>query len=158
MSEAFDITQIQNIIDIAIPHCSDIGVQVESLSNDSVVMKLPYDERFVGNPVTGVLHGGIVTTLIDTTSGMCIYAKLQKYIPIATLDLRIDYLKSAEPGKDVLAEATCYRLTRQIGFVRAVAYHDNPDDPIANSVSTFMLHSSASMPLDRVSTEEGGNS
>jgi len=151
MTNAFDINQIQNIIDVGIPHCSDIGVKVESLESDGVVMRLPYDTRFVGNPISGVLHGGIVTTLIDTASGMCIYARLQKYVPIATLDLRIDYLKSAEPGRDVMAKATCYKLTRQIAFVKAVAYHDSEDDPIANSVSTFMLHSTASKPLNTVS-------
>lgn len=155
MTNPFDINQIQNIIDVGIPHCSDIGVKVENLESDGVVMRLPYDTRFVGNPISGVLHGGIVTTLIDTASGMCIYARLQKYVPIATLDLRIDYLKSAEPGRDVMAKATCYKLTRQIAFVKAVAYHDSEDDPIANSVSTFMLNSTTIKPLNDVSTKGG---
>ena len=153
MANMFDISQIQNIVDIGIPHCADIGVKVEEISETDVVMRLPYDERFVGNPVSGVLHGGIITTLIDSASGMCIYVKMQKYVPIATLDLRIDYLKSAEPGRDVIARATCYRLTRQIAFVRAIAYHDDPDDPIANSVSTFMLKSTSSKPLNVASTD-----
>jgi uncharacterized protein (TIGR00369 family) len=148
MSVTFDVTQIQNIIDMGIPHCSDIGVKVDALDEEGVIMSLPYDERFVGNPVNGVLHGGIVTTLIDTASGMCIYVKMQKYVPIATLDLRIDYLKSAEPGRDVLAHAHCYRLSKQIAFVKAIAYHEDPKDPIANSVSTFMLHSTPTNPLD----------
>ncbi|OUR79911.1 hypothetical protein A9Q83_02910 [Alphaproteobacteria bacterium 46_93_T64] len=151
MSGVFDISQIQNIIDVGIPHCADIGVKVEEISEAGVVMSLPYDDRFVGNPVSGVLHGGIITTLIDSASGMCIYVKMQKYIPIATLDLRIDYLKSAVPGRDVFAKATCYRLSKQIAFVRAIAYHDDPEDPIANSVSTFMLKSTASKPLNEAS-------
>ncbi len=59
--------------------------------------------------------------------------------PIATLDLRIDYLRQAEAGREVLAHATCYKLTRNIGFTRAIAYHDREDDPIASAVGTFML-------------------
>ncbi len=153
MANMFDISQIQNIIDIGIPHCADIGVKVEEISETDVAMRLPYDKRFVGNPVSGVLHGGIITTLIDSASGMCIYVKMQKYIPIATLDLRIDYLKAAEPGRDVIARATCYKLSRQIAFVRAIAYHDDPDDPIANSVSTFMLKSTPTKPLNVASKE-----
>ena len=153
MSGAFDIEQIQNIIDVGIPHCADIGVKVEDMSETGVIMRLPYDKRFVGNPVSGVLHGGIVTTLIDSASGMCIYVKMQKYVPIATLDLRIDYLKAAEPGRDVLARAHCYRLSRQIAFVKAIAYHDDPEDPIANSVSTFMLKSTPGKPLNVASKE-----
>jgi len=155
MTDVFDINQIQNIIDVGVPHCSDIGIKVETLDKDGVTMRLPYDERFVGNPVSGILHGGIVTTLIDTASGMCIYVKMQTYVPIATLDLRIDYLKAAEPNKDVLARAYCYRLSKQIAFVKAVAYHEDPEDPIANSVSTFMLRSTPSKPLNVASDEMG---
>jgi len=155
MSVSFDITQIQNIIDTGIPHCSDIGLKIEKLEEDAVTMRLPYDTRFVGNPVTGVLHGGIITTLIDTASGMCVYARKKAYMPIATLDLRIDYLKAATPGEDVLTRAECYRLSKQIAFVRAVAYHEDINDPVANSVSTFMLHSTKSKPLNKIEEKEG---
>jgi uncharacterized protein (TIGR00369 family) len=154
MSDVFDITQIQNIINIGIPQCVDIGVSVKDMNDDGVTMYLPHDERFVGNPINGVLHGGLITTLIDTTSGMCVYARLQKYIPIATLDLRIDYLKPATPGEGLFAHAYCYRLTQQIAFVRSVAYHHDPDDPIANSVSTFMLQSSDTRPLNEVAADK----
>ena len=59
--------------------------------------------------------------------------------PIATLDLRIDYMKPATPGRDLMARAQCYKLTRNVAFVRGVAYHDDPEDPIATSTATFML-------------------
>jgi len=155
MSDGFDITQIQNIIDSGIPQCADLGVRVHDMTEDKVVMGLPYDAHHAGNPVNGVLHGGIITTLIDSASGMCIYAKLKKYIPIATLDLRIDYLKPATPGEKLYAEAYCYRLTKRIGFVRSVAYHADPEDPIASSVSTFMLQSTPTPPLNVVAAERG---
>jgi len=155
MSNAFDINQIQNIIDTGIPHCSEIGVKVHDMDTDGVTFSLPYDARFAGNPMNGILHGGIITTLIDTAAGMCIYTRLQKYLPIATLDLRIDYLKPATPGEDVFAYASCYKITKQIAFTRAIAYHTDPEDPIANSVGTFMLKSSETKPLDRVSGDGG---
>lgn len=155
MSDGFDITQIQNIIDTGIPQCADIGVQVHDMTEDMVTMGLAYDEKLAGNPVNGVLHGGVITTLIDSASGMCIYAKLKKYIPIATLDLRIDYLKPATPGEELRAQAYCYRLTKSIAFVRAVAYHTDPDDPVANSVSTFMLQSTPTPPLNVVAAQRG---
>ncbi|MDF2367251.1 PaaI family thioesterase [Sneathiella sp.] len=156
MSTEFDINQIQNIIDHGIPHCAEIGVKVHDMDADGVIFSLPYQERFAGNPVNGVLHGGIITTLIDTAAGMCIYAKIKQYVPIATLDLRIDYLKPATPGEDVFTRATCYKVTKQIAFVRAIAYHGDPEDPIANSVGTFMLKSTGSPPLNEVSGKKGG--
>ncbi len=99
MSDMFDINQIQTIIDKGIPHCAEIGVKIEKMGAEGVVFYLPYQERFAGNPVNGVLHGGIITTLIDSAMGMSIYARLEKYLPLATLDLRIDYLKPATRGR-----------------------------------------------------------
>ncbi|WP_334127751.1 PaaI family thioesterase [Sneathiella sp.] len=141
MTDIFDINQIQTIIDKGIPHSAEIGIKVAEMSPDGVTFYLPYQKRFAGNPVNGVLHGGIITTLIDSTMGMSIYARLEKYLPIATLDLRIDYLKPATPGEDVYTRAVCYKTTRQIAFVRAIAYHSDRHDPIANAVATFMLKS-----------------
>ncbi|MEH6403492.1 MAG: PaaI family thioesterase [Sneathiella sp.] len=158
MAEGFDISQIQGIIDVGIPQCGDIGVKVLELEDSGVTMSIPYNEKFSGNPVSGVLHGGIITTLIDSASGMCIYIKLKKYIPIATLDLRIDYLKPATPFEELRAYAECYRLTKQIAFVRAVAYHTDRNDPIANSVSTFMMQSTKTKPLNAQAKDTGGKS
>jgi len=57
----------------------------------------------------------------------------------ATLDLRIDYMKPARPHEDVFAYAECYKMTRQIAFVRGVAYQDSEDNPVANAAATFMF-------------------
>ena len=67
------------------------------------------------------------------------FAALTEFMPIATLDLRIDYLHAADPGRAVLCRARCYKLTRNVAFTRAVAYHDKEDDPIAAAAGTFML-------------------
>jgi acyl-coenzyme A thioesterase PaaI-like protein len=58
---------------------------------------------------------------------------------IATLDLRIDYMKPATPHREVRARAHCYKMTRHVAFVRGVAFHDDEADPIATSAGTFML-------------------
>ncbi len=155
MSTAFDINQIQNIIDHGVPHMAEIGVRVHDMNEDGVTFSMAYQERFAGNPVNGILHGGIITTLIDTAMGMSIYARLKQYMPIATLDFRIDYLKPATPGEDVFTWASCYKVTKQIAFVRGIAYHSDTNDPIANSVGTFMLKSSDSPPLNVAAKENG---
>jgi uncharacterized protein (TIGR00369 family) len=103
------------------------------------VMRLPYDARFIGNPETGVLHGGVITALMDATCGASVFFKLKATKPIATLDLRIDYLKPGTPGLDIFARAECFKTTNNVAFVRAMAFHDNPDDPIAAASGTFMI-------------------
>ena len=122
-----------------IPHNKALGMQLLELERGHAKFKLPYDAKLVGNPDTGVLHGGAITALLDACSGASVFAALTEWVPIATLDLRIDYLRAAEAGRDVTAHATCYKRTRDVAFTRAVAYHDDPDDPIASSVGTFML-------------------
>jgi len=122
-----------------IPQNVALGISPVEVRPAEALLQLPYDEKLVGNPDTGVIHGGVITTLLDVTSGTAVYAALDELVPIATLDLRIDYLRAADPGKTVLARATCYKKTRNVAFTRAVAYHaDDPSDPIAHAVGTFM--------------------
>lgn len=129
-----------------VPHNQALGIEVLSLVAGEVVYELPYDPKLIGNPDTGTLHGGAITALLDAASGASVFARLAERVPIATLDLRIDYLRPAEPGKSVFGKATCYKLTRNVAFTRAVAYHDDPDDVIAHAVGTFMLSTKQGRP------------
>lgn len=123
----------------SVPHNQALGLRMVAVEVGEAVAELPYDVKLVGNPETGTLHGGVITALLDATSGAAVFSALTKVVPIATLDLRIDYLRPAETGRAVLARATCYRTTRNVAFTRAVAYHDEGGEPIAHSVGTFML-------------------
>ncbi len=105
-----------------------------------MTLALPYDEKLIGNPQTGVLHGGAITAVLDAACGVAVFAKLVDLIPVATLDLRIDYLKPASPGKDVYARAECFKVTRSIAFVRCDAFHEGSEaDIVAVANGTFML-------------------
>ena len=123
-----------------VPHNKALGIETVELERATALLKLPYDEKLVGNPDTGTLHGGAITALLDASCGTAVFAALTEWAPIATLDLRIDYLRAADAGKDVMCRARCYKLTRNVAFTRAVAYHGTEDDPIASAVGTFMLH------------------
>ena len=122
------------------PQARALNLRLEEIESACALMRLPYDARLVGDPATGVIAGGAVTTLLDHTCGQAVWAALQDWAPIATLDLRIDYMRSAEPGLDVLARAHCYKLTRHIGFVRAVAYDRDAEDPVAAAQAAFALN------------------
>jgi uncharacterized protein (TIGR00369 family) len=122
-----------------VPHNRSLGLVLEELGDRAARFRLPYDLKLVGNPDTGVLHGGAITALLDGCSGAAVFATLPKMQPIATLDLRIDYLRPAEPGKDVVAIATCHHMSKNVAFVRATAFHDDEAHPIATSAGTFMI-------------------
>jgi uncharacterized protein (TIGR00369 family) len=123
----------------AVPHNRALGIRVAAMADAEARFELPYDVKLVGNPDTGVLHGGAITALLDAASGAAVFAALPQWSPIATLDLRIDYLRAAEVGEAVRCRATCYKVTRNVAFTRAVAYHDDEADPIASAAGTFML-------------------
>ena len=102
-------------------------------------LRLPYSDKLVGNPETGVVHGGVITAMLDQACGMAIGSALDTPSGMATLDLRIDYMKPATPREDILIESECLKVTREIAFARARAYHKTIDDPIAIATGTFML-------------------
>lgn len=131
-------------IKFGIPHLKALGVDAPVIEKGRVIMRLPWRADLVGNAETGVLHGGAITSLIDTAGGMAVMTMLKNRVAIATIDLRIDYLKPAKPREDLFAEAVCYRMTRHVAFIRATAYHADPEDAIAYSVGTFMVGSSES--------------
>lgn len=125
------------------PHTQALGVEHLGFEKDVAILKAPYRPELVGDPDTGVIAGGVVTTLLDHACGQAVFAALGQLTSIATLDLRIDYMRAAEPGKDVLCRAHCYKITRSVAFVRASAYDDSPDNPVATAQAAFMLNSSA---------------
>lgn len=124
-------------------HAGAVGFTFVALEDGGVVLKVPYKPELVGDPETGVLAGGVVTALLDHVSGQSVFAAHQDPGSIATLDLRIDYMRGAEPGKDLYARAHCYKVTRSVAFVRATAYETDPDDPVATAQAAFMLNANA---------------
>ncbi|MGY3623056.1 PaaI family thioesterase [Bradyrhizobium sp. USDA 10063] len=115
------------------------GLQLVRAAPGEAWSRLPYRPVFVGDTQTGVLHGGVVTAMLDESCGMAVQLALDGTRAIATLDLRIDYQKPATPGLDINAHSICYRVTRSIAFVRATAYQDSEDDPVATATACFMV-------------------
>ena len=128
-----------------IPHAAAIGMTLVSRREGICVVRVPYAEHLVGDPDTGVVHGGVITALLDNASGMAVRndGTPNEERSMATLDLRIDYMRPAQPREDLYAEAECYRMTSNVAFVRAIAYQGDRSDPIASSVATFMLGTSS---------------
>jgi uncharacterized protein (TIGR00369 family) len=142
-----------------IPHCRLLGMRLDEVGRGSGIMSLDYDEKLIGNPRTRVVHSGVITALLDTLCGLVVMTKVQEGTPLATLDLRIDYLRPATPGETVRATAECYKVTANVAFVRGAAFHVTPQDAIAHCTGTFMLGGvgfSAGAAVEQPSTRETG--
>jgi uncharacterized protein (TIGR00369 family) len=129
---------------LRIPHARAIGITLVRHDETGCVVRVPYAQHLVGDPDTGVVHGGVLTALLDNACGMAVRPAHsdQETVSMATLDLRIDYMGAAAPHQDILAHAVCYKRTRHIAFVRATAYQTTADEPIATCVASFMLGTS----------------
>ncbi len=122
----------------AIPHARECGMAVDALDASGARASMPFRQEWLGDTERGVYHTGVITTLVDTVSGVAAMAAAGRFETIATLDLRMDFLRPAAQGKDLHVHAACYRLTRSIAFVRASAWQDDEAVPVAVSQSTFM--------------------
>ena len=123
----------------AIPHASELGMVVQNVDEGVATIQMPYDERLIGDPETGVIHGGAVSALMDTCCGAAVMAHPSAPLGTATIDLRIDYMRPATPGQNITTTATCYHVTRSVAFVRAVATDDDLDRPVAAATGAFTI-------------------
>ncbi len=124
------------------PQARALGLECTRIVKGRVWGKAPYREELIGDSEKRVIAGGVLTTFLDQLSGAAAISAMEEPTTVATIDLRIDYMRPAERGRDVLAEAHCYKLGKSVAFVRAVAYEQTPDNPIAHASSAFMVNSS----------------
>lgn len=119
-------------------HGGRLGITYHDHGPDWAELALPYSPELVGDPERGVLASGPVITLMDMATSLAVWAKRGAFVPHVTLDLRVDYLRPAAPGRAVIGRGECYRLTRAISFIRGQAHDGDPADPIAHVAGTYM--------------------
>lgn len=89
-----------------------LGLQLEELTEQSITIRLPYNELF-NTSADGYIHGGIISTLIDVAGFFAVYRLLNH--PVPTVDLKIDFLRPAR-ASDLLATATLVKLGRTVSI------------------------------------------
>jgi len=119
-------------------HGAAIGITYHAHGEDWVELSLPYRTELVGMPATEILASGPIVSLMDMATSLAVWMRLGAFRPQATLDLRVDYLRPAVPGRTIIGRGNCYRITRSIAFVRGMAHDGDADDPVANVTGTFI--------------------
>ena len=119
-------------------HGAALGFDLRVVERGEVSMTFPYNEAVIGNPVTGVVHGGVIVSLLDTCCGCAAITSMLRPTVTPTMDLRLDYMHPAEPGQPIYLSAKVYRNSSNVIFCRGSAWQDDKENPIAHCVATFM--------------------
>lgn len=138
MASAFDPEKFITVIG-RYGHGGMIGIRYHAHGADWAELALPYDAALIGDEASGVLASGPILTLMDMATSLSIWLKRQAFMAQATLDLRVDYLRAATPGRTVYGRGECYRISRTVAFVRGQAHDGDPADPVAHVAGTYMF-------------------
>ncbi|SEO50228.1 PaaI family thioesterase [Aquisalimonas asiatica] len=114
------------------------GLRIQAVEQGEVTAYLPLHEGFIGNPWSGYVHGGVLTTLLDKTTRAAALALVDAGESVAPLDLRVDHLGATAAPDGLLARARCTRLTSTIAFLTCEVVDARSGQVVANGVSSLL--------------------
>lgn len=119
-------------------HCQLLGLEVLQAEETGLQMRLPYSDEIIGNPLMGIIHGGALTTLMDTACGTACFVAVEGMELCPTLDLRVDYMRASEPGVNLVAHASITRITNNVVFTECLVKQESDNTLVAKCTATFM--------------------
>jgi len=137
---------------------SEMGLKIEKAEATGVEMRMPFNPDFCVDNEGTMLHGGILTALLDSAFGLANFLAIDNVENMATVDLRVEYLRPAQSRADVVVFAECYRQTRHVAFNSGRVWFDTPDRPeVARGFAAFSITRGSSSLLDKMNTMGSGN-
>ncbi|KGK82848.1 thioesterase family protein [Pseudomonas stutzeri] len=119
-----------------IPFNQALGIELDEISTSRVVMHLSMKPELVGNFVHGILHGGVIASLLDVAGGatamlgvfdrhrhLTEHERATRLARLGTIDLRIDYLRPGR-GKRFSASAVPLRAGNKVAVVRSELHNE----------------------------------
>ncbi|RMF62817.1 MAG: thioesterase family protein [Calditrichaeota bacterium] len=144
------VAQVEHIFMEQIPFNKLLGMHVEKLSFDGAVIRVDMREELVGNFIQGILHGGVISSVLDVTGGLTAFMSLLKKmesIPdheklarlsrFGTIDLRIDYLRPGR-GKYFVGSGNLLRSGNRVAVTR-MELHNDEKTLIAVGTGTYVV-------------------
>ena len=131
-----DIQQAVRAFFTRIPFNQFLDIEIDELSLERVTMHLPMKPELIGNYVQGILHGGVIATLLDVTGGamaligamdrhqhLSTHERMSKLAKLGTIDLRVDYLHPGR-GQRFTACASLLRSGNKVAVVRSELFNE----------------------------------
>jgi len=115
-----------------------LGIKGETLEAGRAVLRLPVRPEFVGDPRRPALHGGVVSTLIDTAGGAAAWSALARGESVSTVDLTVDFLEPASLDAPLIAVAELVRKGNRVCHVRVAVTQG--DKRVAEGRAVYNIH------------------
>ena len=111
---------------------------IESVELGRVVFRMPPAEEHL-NPL-GTVHGGVLTTLLDSAMGCAVHTTLTAGAEYTTLELKVNFLRPALAGGAALrAEGSVVHCGSTIALAEAQITDAESGKLIAHATSTCLL-------------------
>jgi uncharacterized protein (TIGR00369 family) len=122
-----------------IPFNEHMGVEVVEIRPGYASLKVQYKDQLLGDAKRPALHGGVISALVDACGGLAVWSNFTLSERIATIDLRVDFLRPA--GKDRLtAESFVRLLGNRVGNVSTLVYSgEDRQRPVAEGRSVYNI-------------------
>ncbi len=136
---------------------AEMGLIIERADPQGVQIRMPFNPDFCLDEEGTMLHGGVLTALLDSSFGLSNFLAINDVQTMATLDLRVDYLRPASSRADVIVFAECYRQTRHIAFGSGKVWFDTGDRAeVARGSAAFALTRGKGGLLEKLNTRGPG--
>jgi len=113
------------------------GIEVDEITQDGSMMSMPCVPDVCNRD--GVLHRGAIATLLDTACGLSIFVRLGDMRPIATIDLRVDFITMPNRGEGVFCNVTCFAVEGNVAYVRGEAFGSVGGNLLASVSGSFAI-------------------
>lgn len=131
-----------------IPFNRFLGMEVGRMERGLLQLTLEFRPEFIGNPVLPALHGGVISSLLDTAGGGAVWSQIEPTDRVSTVDLRVDYLRPgrAEP---LVGQGRVVRAGNRVGVAELRAWHPGREDkPVAAGMGVYNVTRLSSEELD----------
>jgi uncharacterized protein (TIGR00369 family) len=116
-----------------------LGVELISLDETGIAIRMPWRAEFVSDPDRGYAHGGVLASLIDLAADYAVAARLGRGAP--TVDMRVDYHRAAMPGT-LIARAAVIKAGGTLATAEARVF-DEQGELIASGRALFFTRASS---------------